>query len=220
MVEILRHHYEELWYFVPDYAMSAGTILVMSGDKIWMDYSSSLGPIDPQVPVQDGSEVRYVPALGILDKVDELIDKSAKGTLTDAEFAMLHKQNLGVIRAYEQARDLSIELLKKWLVQYKFRDWIKHRSDAKLKGKAVSDKQKLARAVEIAEMLSDNKIWHSHGRLIGMATLRNIVRLEIDDYTTDNDLRGLIREYHDTLTEYATRMGQGFCLHSAYRSTL
>jgi membrane-bound ClpP family serine protease len=49
MVEIMRHHYSEVAFFVPDMAFSAGTILCMSGDHIYMDYSSALGPIDPQV---------------------------------------------------------------------------------------------------------------------------------------------------------------------------
>ncbi len=50
MVQIMRQHYNEIWFVVPDLAMSARTILCMSGDKIYMDYSSALGPIDPQVP--------------------------------------------------------------------------------------------------------------------------------------------------------------------------
>ena len=49
IVEIMRFHYSEVYFVVPDFAMSAGTILCTSGDKIFMDYSSSLGPIDPQV---------------------------------------------------------------------------------------------------------------------------------------------------------------------------
>ena len=49
LVEIMRHHYTEVHFVVPDEAASAGTVLCMSGDKIHMDYSSSLGPIDPQV---------------------------------------------------------------------------------------------------------------------------------------------------------------------------
>src|SRR5579864_2879647 len=49
MVEIIRFHYQEVYFVVPDYAMSAGTIFCMSGNKIFMDYSSSLGPIDPQI---------------------------------------------------------------------------------------------------------------------------------------------------------------------------
>ena len=49
MVNVIRHHYNEVYFIVPDSAMSAGTIFCMAGDKIFMDYSSSLGPIDPQV---------------------------------------------------------------------------------------------------------------------------------------------------------------------------
>ena len=47
LVEIIRFHYKELYFVVPDEAMSAGTIFCLAGDKIFMDYSSSLGPIDP-----------------------------------------------------------------------------------------------------------------------------------------------------------------------------
>ena len=44
-VEIVRFHYGEVSFVVPDYAMSAGTVFCTSGDRIYMDYSSSLGPI-------------------------------------------------------------------------------------------------------------------------------------------------------------------------------
>lgn len=47
MVGVLRRHYKIVNFIVPDLAMSAGTIFCMSGDKIYMDYASSLGPIDP-----------------------------------------------------------------------------------------------------------------------------------------------------------------------------
>jgi len=61
-----RHHYRRVDFVVPNYAMSAGTVLVMSGDAIHMDYSSILGPIDPQVSKGDG----LVPALGYLEQYD------------------------------------------------------------------------------------------------------------------------------------------------------
>ncbi|BBO22586.1 MAG: ATP-dependent Clp protease proteolytic subunit [Fimbriimonadaceae bacterium] len=220
MVEIMRHHYKEVWFVVPDFAMSAGTILVLSGDKVWMDYSSSLGPVDPQVLVTIQGNQQYVPALGHLDKVAELIEKSRQGTLTNAEFAILRDQNLAVLRSYEQARDLSINLLEEWLVKFKFKTWAKHRTDPAKVGKKVTDDEKKARAKEIAALLCDNKVWHSHGRLIGHDRLRDVVRLEIDDYSADLEMRALIREYHDPLNEYAARMGQQFCLHSKNRSTL
>ena len=49
-------------FIVPEYAYSAGTIFCMSGDNIYMDYYSVLGPIDPTVQNKDG---RWVAAFGI-----------------------------------------------------------------------------------------------------------------------------------------------------------
>lgn len=40
MAETLRRHYKIVEYIVPNYAMSAGTVLTMSGDAIHMDYFS------------------------------------------------------------------------------------------------------------------------------------------------------------------------------------
>ncbi len=62
IVRVLRHHYAEVRFLVPDRAMSAGTVLAMSGDDILMDYHSCLGPIDPQIERED----RLVPALSYL----------------------------------------------------------------------------------------------------------------------------------------------------------
>lgn len=101
-VNILRYHYSEINFIVPDYAYSAGTIFCMSGDRILMDYISVLGPIDPQVPNKDN---KYVAALGYLDKINEFIDKASKGTLTKAELIWLKELDLGEIRSFEQARD-------------------------------------------------------------------------------------------------------------------
>ncbi len=194
MVDIVRHHYKEIWYVVPDIAMSAGTILCMSGDKIYMDYSSALGPIDPQIP---NSEGQLVPALGYLDQVERMIEKSEAGTLTDAEFAILQNQDLATLRRYEQARELSVSLLKDWLVKYKFKDWDTHSST----NIAVTDEEKATRAQEIAEALSDHKRWHSHGRMIGIKTLTEDLRLRIEDYTEETELKDVLRQYSDLLLD-------------------
>lgn len=37
--------------------------------------------------------------------------------------------DLALLSRYEQARDLTITLLKKWLAEYKFRDWTTHSTD-------------------------------------------------------------------------------------------
>ena len=45
LVGIFRQHYRRVEFVVPNFAMSAGTVLVLSGDAIHMDYYSILGPI-------------------------------------------------------------------------------------------------------------------------------------------------------------------------------
>ena len=205
MVEIIRYHYGEVFFVVPDYAMSAGTIFCMAGDKIFMDYSSSLGPIDPQV--HNGNN--WVPALGYLDKVEELIGKSAAGSLTEAEFLILQKIDLAELRSYEMAKSLTVSLLKQWLVSFKFKNWDFHSDES-----PVTDKQKEKRAEEIARILGDNKRWHSHGRSIGIETLKNILKLKIDDYSEIDELRILIRDYNDLICEYILRHEMKVFVHS------
>lgn len=192
-VNILRHHYSEVNFIVPDYAYSAGTIFCMSGDSILMDYISVLGPIDPQVPNKDN---RYVAALGYLDKINEFIDKAANGTLTKAELIWLKELDLGEIRSFEQARDLTTDLLTKWLVNYKFKNWTQHHN-----GTEVTEDDKKDRAAEIAKELSDNKKWKSHGKGISIAELRAL-KLKIEDYGKDEQLRSLIRDYYNAMDEY------------------
>lgn len=209
-VEIVRYHYSEVIFVIPDEAMSAGTIFALSGDMIYMDYTSSLGPIDPQV--HNGKD--WVPALGYLDQVEKMIEKSARGILTDAELVILQNLDLAMLSRYEQAKNLTITLLKKWLVEYKFKDWKVHAKDPQKIGQEVTLAEKQQRAEEIATLLSDNKIWHSHGRKIGVGTLRNLLKLKIEDYSTDIDLRAKIRAYSEFLTDYIHRHDYPFFLHS------
>jgi hypothetical protein len=206
LVKITRHHYNEVNFIVPDSAYSAGTIFCLSGDTIYMDYSSSLGPIDPQV--YNGKN--WVPALGYLDKVEELINKSIAGTISQAELIMLREQDLAMLRRHEQARDLTVALLKEWLVKYKFKNWNTHSST----GLVVTSLEKDTRATEIARDLGDNKLWHSHGRSIGVAALTHILKLKIEDYSTDPILTKLIRDYNDLICQYITRNGGEMFFHT------
>lgn len=192
-VNILRYHYSEVNFIVPDYAYSAGTIFCMSGDSILMDYISVLGPIDPQVPNKDN---KYVAALGYLDKINEFIAKAANGTLTKAELIWLKELDLGEIRSFEQARDLTTDLLTKWLATYKFKNWTHHQDNT-----PVTPDEKQLRAVEIATELSDNKKWKSHGKGISIAELRAL-KLKIEDYGEKPPLRSLIRDYYNAMDEY------------------
>jgi hypothetical protein len=202
-VNILRHNYEEVNFIVPDYAYSAGTIFCMSGDNILMDYSSVLGPIDPQVQNKEG---RLVAALGYLDKINQLIEKAQNNTLTQAEFLILKDFDLAELRGYEQAKDLTIALLEKWLVKYKFKNWAKHRTNPDKIGHDVTEEEKIARAKEIADHLSNNNKWKSHGRPINIEALKEL-RLEIEDYSLNSKRRKLIRDYYELVSDYVSNRG-------------
>jgi len=210
-VNIIRHHYDEVNFIVPDYAYSAGTIWCMSGDNILMDYFSVLGPIDPQVQNKEG---RFVAALGYLDKVNELLVKAADNTLSNAEFLILKDFDLAELRGYEQAKELTIALLKKWLVKYKFKNWETHNTTPALLGTPVTEDQKIERAQAIADDLSNNTRWNSHGRPINIETLQNELKLLIEDYSDDETLRIKIRSYYTLLSDFVITRGVPIFVHT------
>lgn len=211
-VNILRHQYNEVNFIIPDYAYSAGTIFCMSGDNILMDYFSVLGPIDPQVQNKDG---KWVAALGYLDKVNELIAKAKiPNELTQAEFMILKSIDLAELRGYEQAKNLTIELLKKWLVKYKFKNWNIHQTTPALLGKEVTNEEKERRAEEIAANLSDSNLWKSHGRPINIETLESdLFRLKIQDYSKEQ-YRPLIRSYYELFLDFVSKTGLQLFIHT------
>ena len=57
LVSVMRSHYERVSFVIPNYAYSAGTILALSGDSIYLDYFSVLGPIDPQFTDTEGKQL-------------------------------------------------------------------------------------------------------------------------------------------------------------------
>ena len=213
MVDMTRWFYEKVYFVIPNIAMSAGTIWTMSGDKIYMNYASSLGPIDPQVQAPDG---KWVPALGYLDKANEIIQKSNNGTVTQAELMMLNQLDLAQLRRYEQAVELSIDLLKKWLVKYKFKEWKKTETTQKI----VTEDDKVTRAQVIAEKLSNNKEWHSHGRMIGIEAIKSELNLIIDDFTHNTEMTASTENLHQLLTEFMYKShNEVLILASPYMST-
>ncbi len=140
--------------------------------------------------------------------------KSLRDELSDAEFLILRDQDLAELAQYEQQRDLTVTLLKNWLVEYKFRTWDVHGTNPLKLGQPVTDDEKKERAEEVAKCLSNQKLWHSHGRNIGVNTLRDVVKLKIEDYSGDDELRKLIRSYNDLITDYIIQKGFPTFLHS------
>jgi hypothetical protein len=211
MARIFRHHYRRVDFLVPTFAMSAGTVLVMAGDDIYMDYASTLGPIDPQIRRQG----RFVPALGYLEQYRRLVKKSAEGTLTAAEMAILIENfDQAELYQFEHERKLSIALLEQWLVKYKFKNW---RVTA-TSNTPVTKKMRVQRATEIGEKLNDTEVWHSHSRGISMEVLRRNLKLLINDFGSDPALAQPVHDYFRLLSDYRMRRGhEFFVLHTKGR---
>ena len=122
----------------------------------------------------------------------------------------LQKVDLAELRSFEMAKNLTISLLKEWLVKFKFKNWNTHNSTKQ----PVTHDEKEARAEEIAKLLGDNGLWHSHSRSIGINTLKTVLKLQIDDYSNDADLSNKIRDYNDLFCEYILRHRIKVFLHS------
>ena len=204
-----RRHYGEVDFFIPDAAMSAGTVLVMSGDAIYMDYYSLLGPIDPQVQRPGGENM--IPALGYLVQYERLIEKSRQGTLTTAEVQILIDCfDQAELHSFEQARELTVTLLTQWLKRYKFKNWTKTQT----RNVSVTDKMREERASEIAKHLNNTQRWHSHSRGISMEVLKRELNLQIEDYGKNAELTAELRSYFKLVTDYMAKRGHVDVLHT------
>ena len=212
---MFRHHFQNVVFVVPNQAYSAGTVLVLSGDAIYMDYYSVLGPIDPQIKNRDG---RWVPGLGYLEKYNSLIEKSESGNITPVELEFLiRKFDPAELFALEQAKTHSEDLIEKWLSKYKFKNWkVKETSNEE-----VSDEERKARAKSIAQRLGDPTEWKSHSRGINLKTLEsNQLKLKIDNFAENSNLNNAIREYYDLLIDYCSKLGAETVIHTKHRFLL
>ena len=212
IAQTLRHSYRVVDFIIPNCAYSAGTVLAMSGDEIYMDYFSVLGPIDPQL----NKDEKMVPALGYLEQYQRLIKKSSSGDLTTAELAFLiNRFDPAELYMYEQAREMSISLLKEWLVKYKFKNW-KVTKTRKLK---VTKAMRVQRAEEIAKALNKIDKWNSHGRGIHMAVLRKDLKLLIQDFGENPLLNECIKNYHRLLQDYLSTVRHSWIVQTRERYT-
>jgi len=207
IVHTLRSHYDELIVIVPDAAMSAGTVLSLSADRILMDNFSCLGPIDPQIE-RNG---KLVPALSYLIQFNRLKERAAAGLLTTAEMVMLQQLDLAELHKFEEAKELSVSLLKEWLAKYKFKDWALTETSQT----PVTPEMKVQRAEEIAVELMNPERWHSHGRPIHMDALKRDLKLRIEDFGANSELADAIKVYHGLLMDYMQQMNVPMVVHTA-----
>lgn len=126
-----------------------------------------------------------------------------EGKLTTAELSyLINAFDPAELYRYEQDRELSVALLKEWLVKYKFKNW----KVTEGKKQKVTKAMREARAEKIGEQLNDTNHWHSHSRAITMPVLQRDLKLLIDDFE-DGVLGEPIRNYYRLLSDYRYKRG-------------
>ena len=129
--------------------------------------------------------------------------------MSHAELVLLLNFDQAELYKFEQARELSISLLKEWLANYKFRDWNKTLT----RGRKVDNGMRSRRAASIARKLNDTGRWHSHGYGISMDVLTRDIDLKIDDFGADRELSDAIRGYHQLFEDYSAKLGLDVAIH-------
>jgi len=191
IVKMIRNKFDDVAFIVPGAAMSAGTIMVMSGNEILLDPNSSLGPIDAQV--SDGAKRFSADAfLKGLEKIKEEVDST--GNLNKAYIPILAGISLGQIQAYQNAQEFSQRLVSEWLAKWKFQKWTNHATT----GAPVTEVEKRERAGQVAAELCDHSRWLTHNGSIKLPDLLGI-GLKVTDYSGDTKLHDAIRRYHALL---------------------
>ena len=189
-VNTLRPRFDSVEFILPYMCMSAGTLWILSGDKIWMDKRAYIGPIDPQVRLNDS----FIPAqsiMALLKKVREEGEEAIKkGCPIPWEMIRLLYNIDG--RLYGDAllqSEYSIKMATEFLLKYKFKDWVTHSST----GNPVTKEEKEKRADEIAQLLCSNEYWKSHAHGITRETVKNPLLLKIEEVESIQGLERAVR---------------------------
>ncbi len=72
------------------------------------------------------------------------------------------------------ASKYSVDLVKRYLKEYKFKSWVTHSN-----GSPVTDPEKETVALRIAEQLCNHQLWKAHGHGISREIARSVLGLKI-----------------------------------------
>lgn len=117
IVQYLRSKFASIETIVPAFAMSAGTMISLSTERVVMGRQSQLGPIDPQMPFLG----RFVSARAVVEQYE----RAKREILADRNSAHVWApilQSLGpaLLLEAQNALDYGELMVSRWLAQYMF----------------------------------------------------------------------------------------------------
>ncbi len=176
IVTYLREKFDHIRFFIPHAAMSAGTMLALSGNEILMGKHSFLGPIDPQVLLDTPLGRRMLPAQAILDQFELAKRELHQDSRNYTSWApILPQYGPALLTTCANSTALAEELVRKWAEKYHLAD----EADAR------------ERAKKIVDDLLDHSKSLSHGRMLSRRKFE-ACGLKITHFEDDQDLQEAI----------------------------
>jgi hypothetical protein len=184
IVKFLHKHFPIVNFVISGQAKSAGTIMALSGDEIFMTQSGSMGPIDAQMKVGRST-------VSSRDYMEWVIDKKKEaervGKLNPFDATVIAQISPGELNGVIHQDNFAQELVAEWLVKYKFKHW----NRTETRGIEVTSTMKRERAAEIARALTNRSTWRTHGRSIKIEDLINL-GLRINKIDDDPELADIV----------------------------
>ena len=161
----------EIYIVVPEYAKSAGTLMVLGADCVVMSDTSELGPIDPQRIFYDShGSGRWQPVQNYLDAYEEHSNKVAEDPNNVASRIMLGKLDSEVVKLCESEKARARQSAEYLLQRGMFR----------LRGGR--------NVTQTADRLLDTKLWRSHSQMISWQQVHDLeIGLTVDYVDTHWD---------------------------------
>lgn len=177
LIDYLRSKFAaDIRVFVPQLAMSGGTLLALSGKEIWMGKHSNLGPIDPQFG--------HIPAVTLIDEFKRAFEEiKADPAKMHVWAPILAQIPPTLLTRAKQAIDLSEAIAIKALCDGMLKD----------------DPQRKMKASEIAKKLTNVETHEEHGRHIHADDCKSM-GLNIKDLESDPKLQDAVLTVHHAFT--------------------
>jgi len=177
LINYLHSKFSDIETIIPTYAMSAGTMISLGTNRIYMGRQSQLGPIDPQLPLGN----RFVSARAIVDqfkRAQEEIDANPR--LGHLWAPILQSLGPALLTESENALAYGERMVAAWLEKVMF----------------GGDQNARTKAEAVARHFNDATQHKSHGRRINRTEARaqGIVILDLEDSQDLQD--AVLSAYH------------------------
>ena len=158
--------------FVPQMAMSAGTMIACSSKEIWMGKQSSLGPVDPQF--------NGIPAHGVLEEFKRAHDEITTDPRTIPLWQpIISKYPPAFLGECEKAVKWSNELVTEWLSRNMLKD--------------TENNQDIIK--KIITELGDHSVSYAHNRHLSYEKC-NEIGLSVKKMESDQELQDKVLSVH------------------------